>query len=907
MHADCLKEMERLKKLPAYLWFQDPVDPVKLQIPTYFDVIKKPMDFGTITRKLASGTYTSVQAFRDDLLLVVNNAIQFNPADHQCHIDALRLRTIISTNLSKLISSHTPRSKALTPSASTPSLVSLFDLPITSTGPTAALFASCEAIVQACCEKDVQKWFAQPIHPENDGIPHYRTTIKEPMDLSTVRSNLRAHKFVASLPAPISRAQLCFLCRYGSLASFLKDMRLVWSNAITFNAAGTQVHCDARLLSVEFERLQRTHFTKAASTPKPVTPIAPATPTASGAPTAVLAPPGLGDRAPSGIRIGPLVNTGASKFLFGHCSAALEALKHRDNKQWFQVPVDPIKHGCPTYFDIIKHPMDLGTITEKLNTGKYLLLDEFSTDVRTVWDNAIKFNPPEHLVHKEAVELLSVFEKRLARIISMVQASDQSAGSGQKRARDDAFVAAPPSSKSKAATPTGAETLSAEGRLKNVFNHCDQILLALKNSRDSAPFWKPVDPVADGVPDYYSVVKKPMDLGTVQTKLHGRGYKSSDDFVADVRQVWANCKSFNGPGFFYDLAASFEKMCETRFKSIPKPPPAPVKKQILKPLPSSFVSPRPAASPMASSSGTPKAKTPAPSYSTPQARETDEEREEREYREFQEWKRFKELKNKSGPSSTPTSSHKSSSSSKAATPRPGGPSPSASHPSVKKSAGPPSKAGTLDMKEKERIVAMISDLDENHQSKIYEIIEKHQPTLLSGSTECDIEVQQRVLSWPWRGSCFLYLFLFFFLFLSFPPPFFNPLSQHFPRLSRSITPLSLSSVSSANASLAPTDSLPAAPVVTFFSSTSATSSPPHLGLSPTLPTAALPTPVSQPAVRLCPPPAPCALALWPIIAPACAALPLPSKRWSIGARESWTEGLKCTWRGTGKTGRRLWR
>jgi hypothetical protein len=44
------------------------------------------------------------------------------------------------------------------------------------------------------------------------------------------------------------------------------------------------------------------------------------------------------------------------------------------------------------------------------------------------------------------------------------------------------------------------------------------------------------------------------------------------------------------------------------------------------------------------------------------------------------------------------------------------------------------------MKEKERIVAMIGDLDEKHQSKIYEIIEKHQPTLLSGSTECDIEV-----------------------------------------------------------------------------------------------------------------------------------------------------------------------
>ena len=46
----------------------------------------------------------------------------------------------------------------------------------------------------------------------------------------------------------------------------------------------------------------------------------------------------------------------------------------------------------------------------------------------------------------------------------------------------------------------------------------------------------------------------------------------------------------------------------------------------------------------------------------------------------------------------------------------------------------------LSMKEKERIVMMIGELDEAHQSKICEIIEKHQPTLLSG--DIDIEVRK---------------------------------------------------------------------------------------------------------------------------------------------------------------------
>jgi hypothetical protein len=191
---------------------------------------------------------------------------------------------------------------------------------------------------------------------------------------------------------------------------------------------------------------------------------------------------------------------------------------------------------------------------------------------------------------------------------------------------------------------------------------------------------------------------------------------------------------------------------------------------------------------MASSSGTPKAKTPAPAFSSPSAHETDEERE---FREFQEWKRFKELKNKSG--STPTSSHKPSSS-KAPTPRPGGPSPSAAPPS-KKFAGPPAKSGVLDMKEKERIVGMIGDLDEKHQSKIYEIIEKHQPTLLSGSTECDIEVRRaaRVLLCALHACCVLFVCR-------------AARANACSRSSLSITPLSWSSVTCASASNDATDS-----------------------------------------------------------------------------------------------------
>ncbi len=58
----------------------------------------------------------------------------------------------------------------------------------------------------------------------------------------------------------------------------------------------------------------------------------------------------------------------------------------------------------------------------------------------------------------------------------------------------------------------------------------------------------------------------------------------------------------------------------------------------------------------------------------------------------------------------------------------------------------------MDTEEKERIVAMIGDLDEEHQGKIYEIIEKYQPKLLVGSAECDIEVRLLISSCMCRFS-----------------------------------------------------------------------------------------------------------------------------------------------------------
>jgi transcription initiation factor TFIID subunit 2 len=60
--------------------FREPVDPVALGVPTYFDVIPRrdARDLRTIRQRLDTDKYDTVEAFEADLELMLNNAVKFN-------------------------------------------------------------------------------------------------------------------------------------------------------------------------------------------------------------------------------------------------------------------------------------------------------------------------------------------------------------------------------------------------------------------------------------------------------------------------------------------------------------------------------------------------------------------------------------------------------------------------------------------------------------------------------------------------------------------------------------------------------------------------------------------------------------------------------------------------------------
>lgn len=88
----CLELLKELSKHPLAVWFLEPVDPVKLGIPDYPQIISRPMDFKTIRTFIETGTIETAESFAEHVRLVFNNAVTFNQLkENPVHIAAMEM------------------------------------------------------------------------------------------------------------------------------------------------------------------------------------------------------------------------------------------------------------------------------------------------------------------------------------------------------------------------------------------------------------------------------------------------------------------------------------------------------------------------------------------------------------------------------------------------------------------------------------------------------------------------------------------------------------------------------------------------------------------------------------------------------------------------------------------------
>ncbi|XP_021037518.1 bromodomain-containing protein 3 isoform X1 [Mus caroli] len=102
-----------------------------------------------------------------------------------------------------------------------------------------------------------------------------------------------------------------------------------------------------------------------------------------------------------------------------HCDSILREMlskKHAAYAWPFYKPVDAEALELHDYHDIIKHPMDLSTVKRKMDSREYPDAQGFAADIRLMFSNCYKYNPPDHEVVAMARKLQDVFEMRFAKM-----------------------------------------------------------------------------------------------------------------------------------------------------------------------------------------------------------------------------------------------------------------------------------------------------------------------------------------------------------------------------------------------------------------------------------------------------------------------------------------------------------
>eukprot|EP01102_Stenamoeba_stenopodia_P004808 TRINITY_DN1517_c0_g1_i1.p1 TRINITY_DN1517_c0_g1~~TRINITY_DN1517_c0_g1_i1.p1 ORF type:complete len:1000 (-),score=289.72 TRINITY_DN1517_c0_g1_i1:35-3034(-) len=90
-------------------------------------------------------------------------------------------------------------------------------------------------------------------------------------------------------------------------------------------------------------------------------------------------------------------------------------------------------------------------------------------------------------------------------------------------------------------------------------------------------FYEPVS--EKDVPDYYQIIKNPMDFSTLRSNLNNGDYGTLEAFEADLLRIFQNAMIYNRPGtIYFDQAKSFQSMASqlldanrTKIESQPTP------------------------------------------------------------------------------------------------------------------------------------------------------------------------------------------------------------------------------------------------------------------------------------------------------------------------------------------------